>query len=180
MHYGAGSYSGWNMRVVGSYLGAALVSAMIAVALLTWGFVDPSMTKGPLQVPGALVALSPDIAIQTRRAGSFLAAAGPEVTVPLQMLAATIVFLVLNFVALVLFETTDEAWRGVRFWEAPKPVWAALIFTLLGSALYMAALLWDVAPLPRLGLPPIGFAMAALAGGMVFGLGRPRRASEDE
>lgn len=175
-----GNISGCDMRVVGSYLGAAVVSALIAVALLTWGFVDPSMPRGPLQVPGTLVALSPDIAIHTRRAGTFLAAAGPEVTLPLSMLAATIVFLVVNFAALVLFETTDEAWRGVRLWEAPKPFWAALIFTLIGSALYMAALMWEVAPLPRLGLPPAGFAMAALVGGMVFGLGRPRRASEDD
>ncbi len=168
------------MRVVGSYIGAALVSALIAVALLVWGHVDPAMPRGPLQVPGALLALSPDIAIQTRRAGAFLATAGPEVTLPLQLLAATIVFVVLNFAALVLFETTDEAWRGVRLWEAPKPLWAALIFTVLGSSLYMTALLWDIAPLPRLGLPPAGFAMAALAGGIVFGLGRPRRVAEED
>ncbi len=167
------------MRVVGSYLGAALISALIAVGLLAWGHVDPLTPHGPLQVPGFLIAWSPDVAIQTRRAGAFLAAAGPEVTVPLQMLAATIVFIVLNFAALVLFETTDDAWRGVHLWEAPKPLWAALIFTILTSALYMGALLWDIAPLPRLGLPPAGFAMAALAGGIVFGLGRPRHAPEE-
>lgn len=163
------------MRVVGSYLGAALVSALIAVCLLAWGHVDPLAPKGPLQVPGALIALSPDFAIQTRKAGTYLAAAGPEVTIPLRMFAATIVFVILNFAALVLFETTDEAWRGVRYWEQPKALWATLIFTILTSALYMAAILWEIAPLPRLGLPPEGFAMAAFAGGAVFGLGRPRR-----
>jgi len=166
------------MRVVGSYLGAALVSALIAVGLLFWGHIDPAAPKGPLQVPGLLMAWSPDFAIQTRRVGSFLATAGPEVTMPLRMLAATIIFLVLNFAALVLFETTDDAWRGVRFWEAPKPLWATLIFTIVTSTLYMAAVLWDVALLPRLALSPAGFAMAALAGGIVFGLGRPRHDPE--
>jgi hypothetical protein len=164
------------MRVVGSYLGAALMSALIAVGLLYWGHIDPSAPRGPLQVPGLVMAWSPDFAIQTRRLGTFLATAGPEVTMPLRLAAALVIFLVLNFVALVLFETTDDAWRGVRLWEAPKPLWATLIFTMMTSSLYMAAVLWDVALLPRLALSPAGFAMAALAGGIVFGLGRPRRA----
>jgi hypothetical protein len=168
------------MRVVGSYLGAALVSALIAVGLLFWGHVDPAAPHGPLQVPGLVLAWSPDFAIQTRRVGTFIATAGPEVTMPLRLLAAIIIFLVLNFAALVLYETTDDAWRGVHLWEAPKPLWATLIFTIMTSALYMAAVLWDIALLPRLALPPEGFAMAALAGGLAFGLGRPRReATED-
>ena len=168
------------MRIVVSYVGAALVSASIAVGLLAWGHVDPGAPKGPLQVPGALIALSPEFAIQTRRAGAFLASAGPEVILPVRMLAATLAFTILHFAGLVLFETADEAWRGHRLWEAPKPLWAALIFTTLGSALYMAALLWQIAPLPRLGLPPAAFAMAALAGGTFFGLGRPRRTAEED
>lgn len=163
------------MRVVVSYVGAALISALVTVLLLTYGHVDPAAPKGALQLPGTIVAFAPEIAIQTRRAGTFIASAGPEVTIPLRLLAATIVFVVLNIAALVLFETTDDAWRGARLWEMPKPLWAALIFTTLTSAIYMAAILWDIAPLPRLGLTPAGFAMAALAGGLVFGLGKPRR-----
>ncbi len=163
------------MRVVASYVGAALISASVAVLLLTFGHIDPTAPKGALQLPGMIVALSPEIAIQTRRAGAFLASAGPEVTIPFRLIAATIVFVVLNLAALVLFETTDDAWRGARLWEVPKPLWAALIFTTLTSALYMAAILWEIAPLARLGLTPAGFAMAALAGGLAFGLGKPRR-----
>lgn len=163
------------MRVVGLYIGAALTSALIAVALLMWGHVDPGAPKGPVQVPGQIIAISPELAIQTRRAATFLAAAGPEVTIPLRFTAAMLIYLVLNFGALVLFETSDDAWRGVHVWEAPKPLWAALIFTTLSTAVYMAALLWQIAPLPRFGLTPAGFAAAALAGGLVFGLGKPRR-----
>lgn len=163
------------MRVVGSYVGAVVVSAVIAVGLLAVGHVDPSAPRGPLEVPGGLIAISPEFAIQSRRLGAFLASAGPEILVPLKFVGAVVVFAVMNFAALVLFESTDDAWRGVRLWEVPKPFWAALIFTSLGSALYMAALLWQVAPVPRLGLPPAGFALAALAGGVFFGLGRPRR-----
>lgn len=165
------------MRVVGIYLGAALISGLVAVLLFAYGHIDPAAPQGALQVPGPLIALSPEFAIQTRRAGLFLASAGPEVTLPLRLLAATAVFVVLNVAALALFETADDVWRGARIWEAPKPLWAGLIFTLLSSALYMAAILWDIAPLPRLGLPPAGFAMAALIGGLAFGLGRPRRAA---
>ena len=168
------------MRVVGSFLGAVAVSATIAAGLVAWGHIDPAAPKGPLQVPGFLIAWSPDIAIQTRRAGIFLASAGPEVTMPLRLIAAAVVFIVLDIAALVLFETTDEVWRGVRHWEMPKPLWAALIFTILPSSFYMAALLWDIAPIPRLALPPAGFAMAALAGGLFFGLGRPRREAHED
>ena len=168
------------MRVVGSYLGAALMSAMIAVTLVTWGHVDPSAPVGPLQVPGFVIAWSPDFAIQTRRFSTFLATAGPEVTVPLRLFTATVVYLVLNFAALVLYETTDDAWRGVRSWEVAKPLWATLIFTVMPASIYMAGLLWDVAPLPRMALTPAGFAMAAFAGGLFFGLGRPRREALEE
>ncbi len=168
------------MRVVGSFLGAALMSAMIAVTLLDWGHIDPSAPTGPIQVPGFVIAWSPDIAIQIRRLTTLLATAGPEVTVPLRLFGATIAFLVLNFGAVALFEATDDAWRGVRTWEAAKPLWATLIFTVLPSAFYMSALLWEIAPLPRLALTPAGFAIAAFAGGLFFGLGRSRREPLEE
>lgn len=167
------------MRVVAGYLGAASISAGIAVALLGWGHVDPSMPVGPLQVPGWVIGWSPDLAIGFRRFTSYLASAGPEVTIPLRLVATLLLFLIVDFGALVLFETTDEAWRGVAGWEAPKPLWAALIFAALTSALYMAALEWHIALVPRLGLPPAGFALAALAGGLVFGLQCPRREAEE-
>jgi hypothetical protein len=168
------------MRVVGAYLGAALMSAMIAVTLLDWGHVDPSAPTGPMQIPGFIIAWSPDIAIQARRLTTFFASAGPEVTVPLRLFGATVAFLVLDFGAIALFEANDEAWRGVRPWEAAKPLWATLIFTILPSTLYMAALLWDIAPLPRLALTPAAFALAAFAGGLFFGLGRSRRDPVEE
>ncbi|MDK9696679.1 MAG: hypothetical protein OEL76_09825 [Siculibacillus sp.] len=168
------------MRVAGGYLGAALVSAVIAVALLVWGWVDPTAPAGPVQVPGWLIGWSPDIAIRFRNLGTFLASAGPEVTIPLRLAAALLLFLIVDLVALVLYETTDEAWRGVAVWEAAKPLWVTLIFTIVTSALYMAALEWRIAPVPRLGLSPSGFALAALIGGLFFGLGRPRNEPIDE
>ena len=168
------------MRVVGSYLGAASISAAVAVTLLMWGHVDPATPTGPLRVPDFVVAWSPDTSIRLRRVATFLASAGPEVTVPLRVLAATLLFLLLDVVALVLYETTDDAWRGVAVWEGPKPLWAALIFTVLTSAIYMAALDWQIALIPRLGLPPSGFAAAALAGGLFFGLGCQRREPIEE
>lgn len=163
------------MRVVGGYLGAASISAVAAVALLGWGHVDPAAPTGPLQLPGWLIGWSPDFAIGIRRFTSFLATAGPEVTLPLRLVAALVLFLIVDLVALVLYETTDEAWRGVVGWEAPKPLWAAMIFTVVTSALYLAALEWQVAPVPRLAVPPSGFALAAMAGGLFFGLRCPRR-----
>ena len=167
--------TGDGMRIGGSYMGAVTVSAFFAVMLLTFGHIDPAMPRGAVQVPGLIVAFSPEIAIQARRAGVWLAAAGPEVLLPLKLAAALVVFLVVDFAAVLLFETTDDAWRGERVWEGPKPLWAALMFTALPSALYMTALLFQIAPIPRFGLSSAGFALAALAGGLAYGLGKPRR-----
>lgn len=168
------------MRIAGSYLGAAMVSACIAVLLLALGHVDPGAPRGALEAPRMLVVLSPEFAIQLRRADALLAGAAPEIVVTLRLLATTVAFAVLNAAPLVLFETTDDAWRGVRLWEVPKPIWAALIFASLSSAIYMAAVLLEIAPVPRLALPPAAFAVATLAGGLFFGLGKPRREPIDE
>jgi hypothetical protein len=162
-------------RQSGSYLGATLISASIALMLFAWGHVWTAAPTGALQLPGTIVALSPEFAIQTRRLGNFLAGAGPEVTLPLRFAAALAVFVVLDAAAWFLFEASNDAWRGVRAWEGAKPIWAALIFTTLPTALYMAALLFDVALLPRFGLAPTAFALAALAGGLFYGFGQPRR-----
>lgn len=162
------------MRVLGSYFGSGLISGVATTLLLAYGWADPTAPTGALEVPGQLIALSPDFAIQTRRVDIFLTAAGPEATTAFKTVVAIGVFLILNVAAYVLHESTDDAWAGVPAWERPKPLWAALIFTAVTSLAYTLGILFQVPLLPRLALTPPGFAIAAFAGGLAFGFGRPR------
>ena len=98
-------------------------------------------------------------AVALRQLLAFQADAGQPVSLLIDTAAMLPLFIVLNFVGLVLFSLVDRAWKGEDEWDRIKPLWGALIVS--ATNIVVAALVRRSAgPRPRHPGSPAGHTRA--------------------